>query len=595
MVSFTSGDYVDTIANLTKKYPNQKMITAGSKPYKNTVNITPRAYEGYYLGGLACASVTKTNKIGYMGLNPTSNTFGIVNSIYAGLKKINPDADLYIAFTNDFYNPLLEKRTAQFMVEEYGIDCAISQSIDANTMWANEKQIPVMGFITDMRYYVGENIMFSVTYQWDYFYYTLTQNVLAGNFTGNRTIFSGFDRIMVLTDFSTTTDNSLATFISQQKAGVANGSISIFCGEMANFFPRTSNASCLNANEIRAMNKFYSSVLNPRNLTMDDIIERLYIEPDSDLGIAIYVINSVIVVLAIMLVGYVLHNKNAGIIRSSAYRFCVLVLCGVVIGAVSSFFWVGYPTDEICMVRVWLGGIAFSISYGGLIIKNFRLWRIFKDKSLETKAASDSELILKGILPVLAAEVVILVLWTTIDPMKVVIVEESPFLSEAQVYVSCRSTSIWPVVVYLVTKGLLLIFGVVVYYNTRDLEKKYNESKEIGWSIYNTVLFGFLAVLANLMVDYNVMLEGAVVTIAIFVICASVIGFVFAPKFWRVTIKGMNGPNIRPSFLSQSSKDTALPTFNTASRTVSQMVSTNKNSDTSSQEEEDASKSENDV
>ena len=570
LISFTSGDFADTARNISLKYPHQKMLTAGTRPTNNSVNIAPRAYEGYYLGGVACGMVTKTNAIGYMALTPTSNTFGIINAIYAGMKKTNPNAVLYVTFTNDFYDPLLERKSAEYMVQHWNVDCGISQSVDANSMWANDIGIPVMGFISDMRYQVGENVMFSVTYTWDSFYHEVVRQILNGTFVGNRQISSGFDRIMTLTDFSTTTSNEIAIVITDLKNSIANNTYQIFCGdELTSIIkPRLSNSSCLTNNEIRLMNSYYSPILNIRNLTRDDIIEQVHVAYDSPLGIAVSVIASFIISLSIAFIIYVLVNREVGIITRSAYRFCVLVLGGVAIGAASTYFWIGYPTDSICMARVWLGGIAFSISCGGLFIKNYRIWRIFKEKSLSTKGTTDRQLILFGVLPLLAFECVVLVLWTTIDPMKVTVIEESPFLGETQIYIACKSESVWPVVVFLVSKGILLIFGVIVSYNTRDLSAKYTESKEIGWSIYNTILFGFLAVVANLIVSYNGMLEAAVITISIFVICLSIIGFVFVPKFWKISIKGMNEPNVRSiqtaSTVSKSSS-TKLPTLGSLS------------------------------
>jgi uncharacterized membrane protein len=182
--------------------------------------------------------------------------------------------------------------------------------------------------------------------------------------------------------------------------------------------------------------------------------------------------------------------------------------------------------------------------------------------SLDTKIAdSDRALILKGILPMMSLEVIILILWQTIDPMRVyrVYPEESAFLDVNQLYLACRSHDIWPVIIFFVPKGLLLIGGTVVSYKvlllldtsvlsyinlqfqTRDIKsqfKQYKESKEIGWCIMVTVLFAVFTLMVNFMVEYNLLAEVGAFTMAIFAVTASLLGFVFGPKVWRLNVKG---------------------------------------------------------
>lgn len=173
-------------------------------------------------------------------------------------------------------------------------------------------------------------------------------------------------------------------------------------------------------------------------------------------------------------------------------------------------------------------------------MKNFRIWRLFKEKSLRVFKITNLELLLTGVLPMAALEIAILLCWQLIDPYVPVTIDSSSssYLEYDQVYIACRSSSSWPVAVYLSTKGLVLVFGAIVSYKIKDVKRKlYNESKQVGWSIYNTTFVGIIAVAISLIVPYDVSIEAGVVGFTICIISAGVLVFIFTPKVKRVNFK----------------------------------------------------------
>lgn len=578
LIVFTSSKYIDTIANLSALYPSQKMMNVGGPLFANTVNIGTRGFEAFYLAGRACGRVTKTGSVGMVSL---SGSRGIANAVYVGLIQERPDSTLTLMYSKDYYNPPVERATASYLVDNYNVDCGISQSLYANDQWGNGENIWVVGVAADYRYEVNENVLFSVVYNWEYFYQMIARSILNGTFVGHEEYLGGFDNVMELSTFSTLATNDLERYIVEHQNAIANGTEQVFCGEFADFFPRTSNASCLTLQEIRAMAKYYNGINNPRNLTSADIQERLYVQYGDPLGITVLILNGLVMVLAIATIIDTMIHRNAAVIRSAAYIFCLLVLLGVVIGALSSYFWLGEPSDAFCLLRPWLGGLGFSISFGGLIVKNYRIWRIFSDKSLDTKVAdTDRSLILKGILPMLGLEVVILVLWTTLDPLRVVLVTDSPFLNTNQVYISCRSVGIWPVIIFFLPKGILLLGGIVVSYKTRSIKhqfKQYKESREIGWCILVTVLFAIFIMMVNFVIAYNLLAEVGSFTIAIFVVCASLLSFAFGPKLWRLHIQGDKGES------SHSTSNRNTSSLHHTENSVQQHVQDTNSNDVQSQ------------
>ena len=85
-------------------------------------------------------------------------------------------------------------------------------------------------------------------------------------------------------------------------------------------------------------------------------------------------------------------------------------------------------------------------------------------------------------------------------------------------------------------KGLLLVFGIFLAWETRNIEiKALNDSKYIGISVYNVVILSVVGViLATLLANseyYNVYL--ALMSLVVILCTAATLGIVFAPKVGR--------------------------------------------------------------
>jgi gamma-aminobutyric acid type B receptor len=83
------------------------------------------------------------------------------------------------------------------------------------------------------------------------------------------------------------------------------------------------------------------------------------------------------------------------------------------------------------------------------------------------------------------------------------------------------------------SKGLLLIFGIFLAWETRNIEiKALNDSKYIGISVYNVVILSVVGViLATVMSGseyYNVYL--ALMSLVVILCTAATLGIVFVPK-----------------------------------------------------------------
>ncbi|KAH0950900.1 hypothetical protein HN011_000340 [Eciton burchellii] len=285
--------------------------------------------------------------------------------------------------------------------------------------------------------------------------------------------------------------------------------------------------------------------------------------------LAITCIASVGVTLALAFLAFNLHFRKHKSIKLSSPRLnnMAAVGCGLVYGAVillglddatlsdSDGY---YPT--VCKARVYLLSAGFSLAFGSMFTKTYRVHRIFtrsRSGVVKNKLLQDTQLIFL-ICMLLVIDVVVVTLWVILDPMQrhlqnltleispqdrgvvyqpqvtrlrkrrtliltlcrdrysvechryaaVIIVNESSPINSwlylpLQVEV-CRSqhTNGWLGALY-VYKGLLLVVGVYMAWETRHVKiPALNDSQYIGMSVYFVVVTsGIVVVLANLMPD----------------------------------------------------------------------------------------------
>ena len=77
-----------------------------------------KVYEARYLSGIVAGMKTKTNKIGYVAAYNFGEVIRGINAFALGVKSVNPDATVEVAFTSTWYDPAIEKQAAQTLLNK---------------------------------------------------------------------------------------------------------------------------------------------------------------------------------------------------------------------------------------------------------------------------------------------------------------------------------------------------------------------------------------------------------------------------------------------------------------------------------------------
>uniref|UniRef100_A0A061QLL2 Gamma-aminobutyric acid type B receptor subunit 2 n=1 Tax=Cupiennius salei TaxID=6928 RepID=A0A061QLL2_CUPSA len=213
------------------------------------------------------------------------------------------------------------------------------------------------------------------------------------------------------------------------------------------------------------------------------------------------------------------------------------LLCACLLGLDGQF--VGEESfNTLCQARAWLLTIGFTLSYGAMFSKIWRVHRLTtKSKSESKKVASWKLYVMVCVL--LFIDIIILSAWQFIDPLQrkleVFPLEDPPESQDIKIapqleHCESENNAIWLGVIYGY-KGLLLIFGIFLAYETRSVKvKQLNDSRLVGMSIYNVVVLCLITAPVTLVINSQTDATFAFVALAIIVCCFLSMALIFMPK-----------------------------------------------------------------
>ena len=281
----------------------------------------------------------------------------------------------------------------------------------------------------------------------------------------------------------------------------------------------------------------------------------------------------VVFAVCIVIVNFI-YRKHKVIKASSPYLNLVIVL-GCIMGFLSIFF---MTTENLrfyveinmtafpyfCNARLWLLTIGFTLAFGALFAKTWRIYVIFRNPWRRKRPYKDH--ILLGMVAVLLSfDLVILILWAIIDPLVLVTstaVDLENFVKRQYSYCISQYTPnsnlsfiVWLCVV-IVPKTLLLAFGIFLVVQTSRIKAKFfRDAKFTGMAIFGFVMVCGVGVPIALITMFQFVEElGFVAAASTILICSYLIlVMVFIPKFillrrYKKTIPSAILLGLNPSF-----------------------------------------------
>lgn len=265
-------------------------------------------------------------------------------------------------------------------------------------------------------------------------------------------------------------------------------------------------------------------------------------------SLALFIFVSVLVwcaiVIALLFLWFNVSKRHLRFIKMSSPNLNNSVLLGCMLSYLSVFLFgldgrfISSGYEIVCAIRVWSLSLGFSLSYGAMFSKTWRVHQIFTNKKLKRKIIKDRHLF--GVVFLLViVDVVYLTVWQIVDPMRRKLLDISDQSVDSKQDVSyvrqlelCESTHTYRWLGILFGyKGLLLLFGAFLAWETRNVTiAALNDSKYIGMSVYNVLFLCLIGVPVSLVTRQTPDASFAIVSTCV-VVCTSItMCLVFVPK-----------------------------------------------------------------
>ncbi|XP_028399793.1 gamma-aminobutyric acid type B receptor subunit 2-like [Dendronephthya gigantea] len=263
--------------------------------------------------------------------------------------------------------------------------------------------------------------------------------------------------------------------------------------------------------------------------------------------IAIWVVCAFAITIALALFYFNIKNREIRYIKMSSPHVNNIIIFGgflcytkVVFDTLDSRFVSLETYGHFCNARVWMMSLGFTTAFGAMFSKTWRVHRIFT-ASKNFRRAVIKNFHLYGLLfGLLAVDCLLLTVWMVISPFRSGTLSlpseddnEADEIIHPYIFNCTSKHEKYFLITTLGYKGLLLVFGIFLAWETRNIEiKALNDSKYIGISVYNVVILSVIGViLATTMAGsdrYNVYL--ALMSLVVVLCTAATLGIVFVPK-----------------------------------------------------------------
>ncbi len=263
MIFTTSWGYMVPTEKVANVYPNVKFEHAtGLRRGDNLSTYANRAYEGRYLAGILAGRMTQSNKIGYVAAYPVVEVIRGINAFTLGVRSVNPNAEVHVAWSHAWYNPSKASALANQLIDQ-GVD-VMTQHTDspAPLQAAEARGVMAIGYHTDMSAYAPNHHLASVVHNWRGIYEQRLAAFEKNAWTSQPVWLGLKEDAIKLASISARVPSTVVAEVEQAKQAIIQGERDIFAGPVLNHRGRTKvrDGKRLDDDDLNRMNWFVQGV-----------------------------------------------------------------------------------------------------------------------------------------------------------------------------------------------------------------------------------------------------------------------------------------------------------------------------------------------
>lgn len=229
-----------------------------------------------------------------------------------------------------------------------------------------------------------------------------------------------------------------------------------------------------------------------------------------------------------------LKNSNNKLIKASGREMCYLMFAGICAVFIVPLASLSKPTEGLCYFRRFIMGLSFTVCYAPLLMKTFRIHRIFAN---QLRRLTSSNLIGRRSLLIIttgliAVQVLFCVLVFSSDPPTLL---EKFYPQRNELVLECefKKTTF---AIYFTYNAVLIVWCTFYAFRTRHFPKNFNEAMYIGITMYLTCVVWVVFFATFLNADYSISRVYWLSATSLVIGWITLLGL-FAPKVYQLYTK----------------------------------------------------------
>jgi basic membrane protein A len=235
----TSSTLADAVTTIAGNNPDAKLgiVDAEVEGIENVVSVSFKENEGAFLAGVVAASMTETDKIGFVGGMEIPVIQRFHAGFEAGVKAVNPDAQVVVNYVGVFNRVDMGKSAASTMYND-GVDIIFHAAggtgngvfNEAQERFDNGEKVWVIGVDKDQSLEFGDDItLTSMMKNVDNAVYEISEKTADGNFPGGEVVRLGLaeDGVGLATTSDKNVPKDILDLVEDYKAKIISGDVTV--------------------------------------------------------------------------------------------------------------------------------------------------------------------------------------------------------------------------------------------------------------------------------------------------------------------------------------------------------------------------------
>jgi basic membrane protein A len=230
----TTFGYMEPMMKVAADFKDVRFEHAtGYKTADNLRTYDSRTYEGAYMAGVIAGKMTKTNTLGVVASVPIPEVVRNINAFTLGAQSVNPKAKTKVVWVNKWFDPPNETAAATSLING-GADVLMQNTDSSAVLQTAEKMGKrAFGWDSDMTAYGPKAHLGSAIINWAPYYIKATRDALEGKWTTGQSWWGVKEGAIDMVSIAADVPEDTKKRIDEIKAGLKDGSFSIWKGPLA--------------------------------------------------------------------------------------------------------------------------------------------------------------------------------------------------------------------------------------------------------------------------------------------------------------------------------------------------------------------------